>query len=293
MKKIHLLIIDPQNSFAKKVDANDQQTLHNGELCVPGAWEDMERLATMIDRIGDKIDDITVTLDSHHQLHIAHPMWWKLSNGERPGPFTSVREDKGIFVGTQFDASGNPHDVGEMMVSNPGFMEWTMKYIRTLEANQRYPHMIWPEHCLIGTPGHNVVKPLQDSLFKWEKDNLAFYNKVTKGSNYRTEHFSAVQSEVPDEDDATTQPNAAFINTVNDSDIILLAGEASSHCVANTVRDMVAFFGANSDEFIKKVICLTDAMSPVPGFEDKGTEFIDDMKKLGMKTSTTVDYLSI
>jgi nicotinamidase-related amidase len=293
MKKIHLLIIDPQNSFAKEVDLNDQQKLHDGELCVPGAWEDMERLAAMIDRIGDKIDDITVTLDSHHQLHIAHPMWWKLSNGDRPGPLTQVREDNGVFIGTQFDASGNAHDVGEMMVSNPGFHAWTLDYIRTLTKEDRYPHMIWPEHCLIGTPGHNVVEPLQNALFKWESENLAFYNKVTKGSNYRTEHFSAVQSEVVDPDDATTQPNAFFIDEINKADIILLAGEASSHCVANTLRDMVTFFGSNGDEFVKKVVCLTDAMSPVAGFEDKAQEFIDDMTKLGMKTTTTVDYLAI
>ena len=290
MKNIHLLIIDPQNSFAKKVPIMEQQVLHDGELCVPGAWEDMERVATMIDRIGDKIDDITVTLDSHHRLHIAHPMWWKLANGERPGPFTSVREEKGIFIGTQFDAAGNAHDVGEMMVSRPAFHKWTLDYIRTLVSGGRYPHMIWPEHCLIGTPGHNIVAPLREALFRWE-DGIAFVHKVTKGSNYRTEHFSAVRAEVVDPDDSTTQLNAEFINIINEADEIVLVGEATSHCVANTVRDIADSFA--DDSFIKKVVCLTDAMSPVPGFEKLAQDFIDDMTARGMKTTTTVDYLSV
>ena len=81
MKKIHLLIIDPQNDFC------DPQ---NGNLYVPGAEQDMLRLATMVDRLRDKLADIHVTLDSHHMVDIAHPVFWRNSNGENTAPFSQI-----------------------------------------------------------------------------------------------------------------------------------------------------------------------------------------------------------
>ena len=42
MKQVHLLIIDPQNDFCSP---------DKGSLFVPGADQDMLRLATMVDRI--------------------------------------------------------------------------------------------------------------------------------------------------------------------------------------------------------------------------------------------------
>jgi len=287
--KTHLLIIDPQNSFCNIVPPDEQQIRHDGELCVPGAWEDMVRVADMIDRIGDKIDEITITLDSHHRLHISHPMWFKDRNGKRPAPFTGVREEKGIFIGTQFGPDG-PHDVGELMTSRPVFHQWTIEYDRSLAVNSRYNHMIWPEHCLIGTPGHNVVKPLMDALFRWE-EKIGIVNIVTKGSTLWTEHYSAVQAEVIHPKHPETQPNARFVADLEEADELLLAGEASSHCVANTMRDIIS--QAQDDSLPKKVKLLTDAMSPVPSFEALETQFLDDMNNLGVQTTTTVEYLAI
>ena len=48
--KLHLLIIDPQNDFCSS----------QGSLYVPGADQDMGRLARLVDRLKDKIADIHV-----------------------------------------------------------------------------------------------------------------------------------------------------------------------------------------------------------------------------------------
>src|SRR4030095_17235716 len=80
-KRIELLVIDPQ------VDFCDPQ---RGSLYVPGAEHDMNRLAAMIRRLKDKLDDIHVTLDSHHLIHIAHPIFWKDSHGQHPAVFTRI-----------------------------------------------------------------------------------------------------------------------------------------------------------------------------------------------------------
>ena len=281
MHKTHLVVIDPQNSFCKVVDAQEQQVIHDGELCVPGAWEDMECVAQMISRLGKKLDDIHITLDSHHQLHIAHPIWWKDSGGTSPVPFTALSEQSGTIQGS---------DGKEYTTYRPSFLKRTLEYLKALSDGKRYPHVIWPPHCLIGTPGHNIVTPLLTVVLQWERDVFGAADIVTKGSNYFVEHFSAVRAEVIDPQDPTTQLNTAFVNTVMEADEILLSGEASSHCLANTVRDMANEFA--DDSFIKKCVLLTDGTSAVPTFENYEQQFIQEMTSRGMKTTTTVDYLA-
>ncbi len=61
-----------------------------GSLYVNGADKDMERLATMVKTHGNELKRIDVTLDSHHTVHIAHPIWWVNSKNEPPPPFTVI-----------------------------------------------------------------------------------------------------------------------------------------------------------------------------------------------------------
>src|SRR3982750_3884422 len=76
--RVEGLIIDPQVDFCSP----------QGRLFVPGAAEDMQRLAAMVRRLGDRVDDYHVTLDSHRIVDIAHPIFWKDSAGNHPDPFT-------------------------------------------------------------------------------------------------------------------------------------------------------------------------------------------------------------
>src|SRR5580692_3193114 len=80
--KIRLLIIDPQNDFCDGPS--------NGSLPVTGAYDDMTRLASMLDRLGHRIDDISVTLDSHRTIDVAHSPFWVDSKGVSPSPFTMI-----------------------------------------------------------------------------------------------------------------------------------------------------------------------------------------------------------
>ncbi|RDJ35529.1 MAG: hypothetical protein DWQ19_11985 [Crenarchaeota archaeon] len=291
-KNIQLVIIDAQNSFCKVVPQDEQQVVHDGELCVPGAWEDMNRVADMVKRLGKRLDDIHVTLDSHHLFHVAHPVWFRDSGGNHPNPFTIMRAENGKIVGSTTDSSGQTHDVGEFTCFRPSVTKKTLEYLESLQAAKRYPHCIWPPHCLIGTPGHNVVPQLMDALLNWvvlKGDTIVDF--VTKGSNPYVEHFSAVRAEVVDPADPSTQLNAAFIQTLEEADEVLFAGEAGSHCLANTVRDIANSFNDSEDKFLKKCVLLTDGTSPVPGFEVYQDDFVKEMTGRGMKTTTTVDYL--
>lgn len=264
--KIHLVVIDPQNDFSTP----------QGSLFVQGADQDMSRLALMVKRLGRKIDDIHITMDSHRKVDISHPMWWKDSAGKHPAPFTMITADD--------------VDAGRWTTTQPSAFTRSLKYLRALAAGKRYPHVIWPEHCIIGDVGHNVHKDVAEAVHEWEQSRYAMADFVTKGSNPWTEHFSAVQAEVPDPTDPSTQVNTRFIQTLEQADIILLAGEALSHCVANTMRDIAKNF--SDPRFVEKVTILTDASSNVTGFDTFGADFLRDLTAMGMKTSTTTTVLA-
>ncbi len=267
MKNLHLLVIDPQNDFCDP---------DKGALFVPGAERDMARLARMVDRLRGRIADIHVTLDSHHAVDIAHPVFWRDAAGNPPAPFTAI--------------GAADVKAGKWTTTLPGARARALAYLVALEASGRYPHTIWPAHCLIGSYGHNVVPALFSALNAWETERFAVVDYVTKGSNLWTEHFSAVQAEVPDAGDPDTQVNTRLIDTLEKADLILLAGEAGSHCLANTVRDIAGNFSDPS--FVKKMVLLEDATSPVPGFEAYQDAFLKDMVALGMQRSTTERFLT-
>ena len=110
-----------------------------------------------------------------------------------------------------------------------------------------------------------------------------------------TEHYSAIVADVPDPSDPSTQMNVDFLNTVNEADIVLLAGEAKSHCLANTGRDACNYF--KDDSFVRKLVLLEDATSNVgdqPGstmFKDMGDNFVCEMTKRGMQVTRTTDFI--
>jgi nicotinamidase-related amidase len=141
---------------------------------------------------------------------------------------------------------------------------------------------------LIGGPGSSIHPSLFESLIKWEK-HPGMATKVTKGSNYLTEHYSAVRAEVEDPGDTGTMLNTKLIGTLEKADIIAIGGQASTHCVANTVTDIANEFG---DDAVKRIVILEDAMSPVPGFENLYSNFEHDMKSRGVKFDTTDKFLS-
>jgi len=255
-KKVHLLSIDPQNDFCDPT----------GNLYVTNAEKDMNNLAEMIIRLTDnhKLDDIHVTLDSHQLGHIANPMFWQDKNCNHPKPFTAI---------TVSDVENG--------IWGPIFPHWRDKflgYLRSLENNKRYIHVIWPPHCIIGSWGHSIYPCVEKAIQYWAYKEKAFVDYVAKGSNPWTEHFSAVKADVPD-NDPSTQINSRLIDILNNADIILITGEALSHCVANTIRDIANEFG---DDNIKKFFLVEDTTSSVTGFEKMGEDFVNEMVSKGM-----------
>ena len=262
MNKTALIVIDPQVDFCSP----------KGALYVPGAENDMKRAGALVSNAGHRFTEIHVTLDTHHLMHIAHPLFWVGADGGNPEPFTLIsRADV---------ENGTWKPFSESLAGK------AVNYVRQLEKNGRYSLVIWPPHCLIGSPGHSVCPELFEPLLNWEKTRKAVINYVTKGSNIYTEHYSAVQADVPDPEDASTELNLTFIKSMENSDHVLIAGEALNFCVFNTLRDIIAFFGK---ENIHKLAVLEDCMSPVPGFEQLTEAFYSLVKSSGVEIIKSTD----
>lgn len=265
---IALLIIDPQIDF---------MDLPGSNLPVPGATKDMERLAAFVDRVGSKISQVAVTLDSHHEFHIANPGMWINSQGQHPAPFTLI---------TLADVNNGVWAPNPLL--SKADQEWVRNYVAELATGGRYPLVIWPPHCLIGSVGHAIEPGLFSALRRWTTTGRPkLINFKPKGSNFRTEHYSAVKAEV-NSGDPTDTVNMNFIQTLQDADMVLLAGEARSHCVANTVRDIAANFDPAN---IAKLHLLGDCTSDVTGFEKLGADFVDEMRAKGMKVVDSTTFL--
>lgn len=293
---VHLIVVDPQNDFC----VADDGAGNKGALVVPGGKEDMQRTAEMIKRLGGKLDDIHVTLDSHQGIGIERPGWWKrIPDGAPPAPFTilGIHPDGKRIVKVLIDATGVHHTDEEYTTHLPSHLhkggptgKGSFGYLQELAKKGRYPHVIWPVHCVIGKWGWGVVPELAEALLEWEQSCFARVNYVTKGNNPWTEHFSGVQAEVPDPADPTTKINTKLVQTLEEADVIAITGEALSHCVANTVRDIAANF--SDPKYIAKLVLLTDASSNVGGFEFLGDGFMKELLAKGMQTDTTVNFMA-
>ena len=264
----HLLIIDPQNDFC------DLPADSGGSPALPvvGAHADMQRLAGFIRAHAAALTDISITLDSHHRWDIAHPTFWQQVDGSAVAPFTTITA-AAVYA-------------GQYLPRQAGALGRTLAYLDALEARGRYTLMVWPVHCEIGTWGHNVHADVHAAYNAWEDQHGAIVTKLGKGSNPWTEHYSAVMAEVPDAHDEATQLNQALMAAMDQADVLLIAGEASSHCVRATTEHIVAHLARHKPQ---RIVLLTDCMSPVGGFEAQHTAFLQEMQAQGLELATSVN----
>lgn len=276
IRTLHLLIIDPQNDFCDLPASYCPADPHGGSvvpsLPVTGAHADMQRLAAMIDAGRAGLSAITVTLDSHQHLDIAHPTFWQDASGAPIAAFTQI-------------CAADLRD-GRFLPRNAKARERVQAYLDALEAAGRYAHMVWPVHCEIGTWGHNIHHDLRLACNRWEEASCGIVAKVSKGENPWTEHYSAMIAEVPDQDDAHTQFNADLLRKLRAADRVFIAGEAGSHCVKATTEHIIEIWPATE---LGRLVLIEDCISAVGGFESQYADFLADMRRRGVQVMSAAD----
>jgi nicotinamidase/pyrazinamidase len=256
--KTALFVIDMQNDFCNP----------DGALFVQGAEKDVSRLSNFLKKHIHTIDHICLTLDTHHVVDISHACFWSDSLGNHPAVFTSITYAEAL-KGNWIPCSRRDE---------------VIEYLRLLEENGEYIHTIWPEHCVWGSSGASIADDLMNVVKEWSRLGQ-YFDIIVKGTNPFTEHFGAFRANIPLEDSPETQLNLPLIQKLAKFDKILIAGEAKSHCVANTIKQLFDF-----PEITDKITILTDCMSDVSGFEHIADQIYRTASDMGAQFTKSTDF---
>ncbi len=254
--KIVLVAIDIQNTFC----------IPGFELFVAGksgndAVEDNQRLIEFIYHNLHSITQISITLDTHTAIQIFHPVFLIDKNGGHPNPYTLVSHEDIIAGRWMF----NPQIADSIGIDADYGQRHLLHYTNELKERQKYELMIWPYHAMIGSTGHALVSSVEEALFFHTITRHSQVDVTIKGDNPLTEHYSAIGPEVLDGPDGEviSEKSKKFLSKLQNFDMVIIAGQAKSHCVAWTIDDLLTDVRLIDERLVKKVFLLEDCTSPV------------------------------
>ncbi len=286
--RICLVIVDCQNTFC----------IPDFELFVAGrsgtgAVGDNARLCAFIYRNLGVITQIVPTMDTHIAMQIFHPVFWINDSGEHPIANTIISlEDleKGVW-------KANPAVAPSMEVGDgQSLQSHAVHYVRKLTERGKYPLMVWPYHSILGGIGHALVAAVEEAIFFHCLARTSQTRFEIKGNNPLTEHYSALYPEVREgpHGEPIAQTDTGFVKRLLDFDVLIIAGQAKSHCVAWTIDDLLSEVRARDPKLVEKVYLLEDCTSPVvvPGvvdFTDQADEAFQRFAGAGMHIVKSTD----
>ncbi len=236
-EKIALILVDYQHEFIGPT----------GTLYVPGSQEDIARLLTWFYANAHRITSIYASLDTHLPFQIFYSSWWKNpQTGEHPQPYTVITVD----------------DVTNMRWGPVIQPNWSVRYVHQLQQQAKKDLMIWPYHTMEGTLGHMLAAPISEAIAWHSAARNTQPTYVEKGRTIRTEYYGIFGAEIPDPEDPESSLNIPLLDAVMKHDKVYVAGEAKSHCVLETERQVVGRF-ANTPEMLKRLFFLKDVTSSV------------------------------
>jgi nicotinamidase-related amidase len=261
--RIGLLLIDVQNTFCIP-----DFELFVGGRSSRGAVEDNVRLCEFIYRNLNVITEIIPTMDSHTAMQIFHPIFWINDAGEHPAPASGIsltEVERGIW-------KVNPNIAYSLNYDGDRTQQHALHYVKKLSDDGKYPLIIWPYHSMLGGIGHALVSAVEEAVFF---HNLCRYSQTQfelKGSHPLTENYSVLSPEVVNTADGgdIVGKNTNLIQKLLDFDVVIIAGQAKSHCVAWTIDDLLTEIKHQDPNLAQKVYLLEDCTSPVvvPGIVD-------------------------
>jgi nicotinamidase-related amidase len=118
---------------------------------------------------------------------------------------------------------------------------------------------------MLGGIGHALVSAVEEAVFFQAIARNSQTQFEIKGNNPLTENYSALRPEILDGADGRpiAQKNTRLIQQLLAFDIVVIAGQAKSHCVAWTVDDLLTEIQLADPNLAKKVYLLEDCTSPV------------------------------
>lgn len=249
---------------------NQKDFMPNGALGVPGADKDVERLCQWIYRNIDGISTIISSLDTHQPFQVFFKSCWADANGNPPSDGTMITEAD-IASGKWHVCSLDPN--------------WVSEYIDHLEKDGKRILTIWPEHCIKGTSGAAMESNLANMIYFHSVCKKVINPMIQKGTDPYSEMYGIIKPEWS----RKNLINQDILNAVERHDKIFLAGEAASHCLLETGRQILENF-ENRPDITKRITILRDCTSPVviPGGPDFAKMAEDAFREFETKYGITV-----
>ncbi|WAA13317.1 isochorismatase family protein [Fervidibacillus halotolerans] len=257
-KKVLLLGIDIQNDF-----------IEGGSLAVPGSKEDVKNLTKFIYQNIDKITKIAVSLDTHQPMQIFHADWWRDEKGNLPEPFTIITAE----------------DVKNGKWIPQAFPDESIDYVIQLERIGKKQLCIWPYHCIEGTYGVGLESQFANIIYFHSIVRKTEVKRIVKGTHPTTEMYGIFRPEYSKEEDT----NTALLNEIATFDQIIVAGEAKSHCVLESLAQLIEFFEQNEIPRLK-IVVLEDCMSSIPGYEQSTEKAFQQFEKSGVQIVSSKEF---
>jgi nicotinamidase-related amidase len=171
-------------------------------------------------------------------------------------------------------------------------------YAAELEKKGKYALTIWPYHAMLGGIGHALVSAVEEAVFFHAMVRLTQPAFEIKGDRPFTENYSVIGPEVTlgPKGEILGEHNSKFIETLKQTDKLIIAGQAKSHCVAWTISDLLDDINAEDKSLADKVYLLEDCTSPVvvPGadYTEAANEAFHKFEESGMHlVKSTDDFL--
>lgn len=271
------------------IDAQIAFCSPGSSMFVPGAVDDCRRTLAWLYRNLDRITRLHFTLDTHHVFQIFHPAWWIDEDGAPPAPFTPVTA-KDVRAG-RFRAVRHAAESAE--------------YVEKLEASGKYVLTIWPYHALTGGVGHALEPALTEAALFHSLVRSAEVHFETKGAHAMTESYSVLAPEVRELGGQRLGAfDAALFDALIAFDRVYVFGQAKSHCVLATLRDIGERIAALDPRLMRKFWILEDATSPMQAradgpvppaldFPRLADEAFAELRAAGMNVARTTDPIAL
>lgn len=269
--KIALILVDCQIDFCHP----------NGTLYIQGAQENTDHIASFIYRNIDKITTIIASSDSHLPNHIFFAPWWMNEFGDNPEPYTIITKD----------------DLATRRWIPTIDQNKSKDYVKMLEKAGKKNLCIWPPHCIIGTWGQMLMPEISEAIFYHALARTTNPIFIEKGTTALTEYYGIFFPEVPIANHHQVELNAKLFDLLAAHDRIYFAGQARSHCILESLKQLSKHCKESNVNFFNNVYLLDDCCSvikhPTVDFSASSKAEFELLKKQGLHIVSSVEQLKL
>lgn len=263
-----------------------------GRLSVTGAWHDLSRGLAFDYEMLPYISAHALSCDTHPVLDASFDRErfvarrkevvmpgtsseYTVERGEHPRAFTV------ILLKDVWHATNNKDGLWWPVRNQEG----TYDYIKELEASGQMAHVTWWKHNTRLTFGAGIEPVVWENImlhsYARDIEPIIFFKGLTD-----PEFFGIFGPQVVIKGDKHAQVNLKGLQMYTLFDMVVLDGEADTHCLKNTAMQMAAEIGAKDPDQMSKLVIASDGTSGIPGFEDLAKADYAKLEAQGLRRMT-------